>query len=99
MIYLVMSLMQGIGGPVLSTSRMHPGLTTEPQMQSPMHGIIRNNVLGGQATLPAGGLGHKCNCTGDSGICRVVEAEVICSGRIAGSKRHHPSGITSNSFN
>lgn len=43
---LVMSLMRGIGGPVLS----------ESQMQSPMHGIIGNNMLGGQATLPAGGL-------------------------------------------
>jgi hypothetical protein len=53
---LVMSLMRGIGGPVLSASQMHPGPTSESQTQSPMHGIIGNNVLGGQATLPAGGL-------------------------------------------
>jgi len=53
---LVMSLMQGIGSPVLSESQMHAGPTSESQMQSPNYGIIGNNVLGGQATLPAGGL-------------------------------------------
>ncbi len=35
---------------------LHAGLTSESQPQSPMHGIIGNNVLGGQATLPEGGL-------------------------------------------
>ena len=47
---LFMSLMRGIGGLVLSASQMHPGPTSTSQMQSPMHGIIENNVLGGQAT-------------------------------------------------
>lgn len=53
---LIMSLMQGIGSHILSVQQMHTGLTSESQTQFPMHGIIGNNVLGGQVTLPAGGL-------------------------------------------
>ncbi len=53
---LIMSMMQVIGSHMLSVPQMHAGQTSESQTQSPMHGIIGNNVLGGQATLPAGGL-------------------------------------------
>jgi hypothetical protein len=52
---LVMSLMQGIPRHA-SQSQMHTGPSSESQMQSPTYGIIGNNVLGGPATLPAGGL-------------------------------------------
>lgn len=53
---LVMSLMQGIRGPMLPESQMHAGPTSESHMQPPNYGIIGNNILGGPATLPAGGL-------------------------------------------
>jgi hypothetical protein len=52
---LFMSLMQGIARHA-SQSQMHAGPGSESQMQSPTYGIIGNNVLGGPATLPAGGL-------------------------------------------
>lgn len=48
---LFMSLIQGIVGHA-SQSQMHGGPASESQMQ----GIIGNNMLGGPATLPAGGL-------------------------------------------
>lgn len=52
---LFMSLMQGTARGA-SQSQMHTGPGSDSQMQSPTYGMIGNNVLGGPATLPAGGL-------------------------------------------
>ena len=56
-------------------------------------GLIGNNILGSPATPPAGGL--AVNVAGrfhyicHSGICYIMEAEILCRSRIAGGKWRH----------